>query len=90
LDEISAAQRLEECRHETGALKELSFDTISGAGENGAIVHYRVNTATNRPIKAGELYLVDSGAQYPDGTTDITRTIAVGEPTDEMRDRFTR
>ncbi len=90
LDEISAAQRLEAFRAEAKDLKELSFDTISGAGSNGAVVHYRVNTATNRPIQAGELYLVDSGAQYPDGTTDITRTIAVGTPTDEMKDRFTR
>ncbi len=90
LDEISAAKRLEAFRGEAADLKELSFDTISGAGSNGAIVHYRVNTATNRPIQSGELYLVDSGAQYPDGTTDITRTIAVGEPSDEMRDRFTR
>ncbi len=90
LDEISAARKLEAFRAENGALKDLSFDTISGAGPNGAVVHYRVNTDTNRPIKPGELYLVDSGGQYADGTTDITRTIAVGEPTAEMRDRFTR
>ncbi len=90
LDEIAAAKKLEALRTGTGALKDLSFDTISGAGPNGALPHYRVNTDTNRPIKPGELYLVDSGAQYADGTTDITRTIAVGEPTAEMRDRFTR
>jgi len=90
LDEIKAAKKLEGIRAENGALKDLSFDTISGAGPHGAMPHYRVNTDTNRPINAGELYLVDSGGQYADGTTDITRTIAVGEPTDEMRDRFTR
>jgi Xaa-Pro aminopeptidase len=90
LDEISAAKKLEAIRAENGALKDLSFDTISGAGPNGALPHYRVNTASNRSIKSGELYLVDSGGQYADGTTDITRTSAVGEPTDEMRDRFTR
>ena len=74
---------------ETQALKEISFDTISGAGPNGAIVHYRVTTATNRKLGSGELYLVDSGAQYLDGTTDITRTVAIGEPTREMCERFT-
>src|SRR6185437_9860933 len=67
----------------------ISFDTISGAGANGAIVHYRVTTATNRKLAPGELYLVDSGGQYLDGTTDITRTIAIGPPTAEMRERFT-
>jgi Xaa-Pro aminopeptidase len=71
------------------ALKEISFDTISGSGPNGAIVHYRVTEATNRRLNAGELFLLDSGAQYLDGTTDITRTIAVGEPSEEMRERFT-
>lgn len=90
VDEISAAKQLETFREETGALRDISFDTISGSGPNGAIVHYRVSTATNRPLKSGELYLVDSGAQYQDGTTDITRTIAIGTPTDDMRDRFTR
>jgi len=90
LDEITAAKKLEDFRIASGALKDLSFDTISGAGPHGAMPHYRVNTDSNRPIKSGELYLVDSGGQYADGTTDITRTIAVGEPTDEMRDRFTR
>ena len=68
----------------------FSFDTISGAGPNGAIVHYRVSEETNRPLEMDSLYLVDSGGQYPDGTTDVTRTVAIGEPTAEMRDRFTR
>ena len=75
---------------ETQALKEISFDTISGSGPNGAIVHYRVTEATNRKLRTGELFLVDSGGQYIDGTTDITRTVAIGAPTAEMRDRFTR
>jgi Xaa-Pro aminopeptidase len=89
LDEITAARRLETVRSETQALREISFDTISGAGANGAIVHYRVTTATNRKLEPGQLYLVDSGAQYLDGTTDITRTVAIGKPTREMQERFT-
>jgi Xaa-Pro aminopeptidase len=89
IDEIAASKRLEELRAETQALKEISFDTISGAGPNGAIVHYRVTTATNRALKSGELYLVDSGGQYLDGTTDVTRTVAIGSPTREMCERFT-
>lgn len=89
VDEIAAAKKLEAFRAETGRLVDLSFDTISGAGENGAVVHYKVSTATTRPLKPGELYLVDSGAQYQDGTTDITRTVAIGAPTAEMRERFT-
>jgi Xaa-Pro aminopeptidase len=93
IDEIGAAQKLEEMRAETQALKEISFDTISGSGPNGAIVHYRVSTATNRSLQPGELYLVDSGAQYLDGTTDVTRTLAVGTPAGgmarEMAERFT-
>ena len=90
LTEIDAVAALETFRRDTGLLKEVSFPSISGAGPNGAIVHYRVTRATNRAIKPGELFLVDSGAQYEDGTTDITRTVAVGTPADEMRDRFTR
>ena len=70
--------------------RTFPFPTIAGAGPNGAIVHYRVTRKTNRRIAPGELFLIDSGAQYEDGTTDITRTIAIGEPTAEMRDRFTR
>ena len=89
VDEIQAAQRLEAMRAETGELRDLSFDTISGAGPNGAIVHYRVNRRTNRKLNTGELYLVDSGAQYLDGTTDITRTISIGAPTSEMKRHFT-
>ena len=81
---------LESFRRETGALKDISFPTIAGAGPNGAIVHYRVTRASNRSIGKNELFLIDSGAQYEDGTTDITRTIIVGEPSEEMRDRFTR
>lgn len=90
LDEIGAARKLEGFRADTGALQEISFDTISGAGAHGAIVHYRVSLATNRKLEAGTLYLVDSGGQYLDGTTDITRTIAVGTPDMEMCERFTR
>lgn len=85
LDEITVATRLEAFRQDTGALKDVSFDTISGSGPNGAIVHYRVNTQTNRAIKSGDLLLIDSGAQYVDGTTDITRTVAIGTPTRSMR-----
>ncbi|MQT13827.1 aminopeptidase P family protein [Segnochrobactrum spirostomi] len=90
LDEITVAERLEAIRAETGALKDISFDTISAAGPNAALPHYRVTRSSNRPVARDEILLVDSGAQYQDGTTDITRTIIVGEPTDEMRDRFTR
>jgi Xaa-Pro aminopeptidase len=70
-------------------LREVSFSTISGSGPNGAIMHYRVSRATNRRLGDGELFLLDSGAQYQDGTTDITRTIPVGQPTEEMRERYT-
>lgn len=89
VDEIGAVTALESFRRETNALKEISFPTISGSGANGAIVHYRVTEATNRTIQPGELFLLDSGGQYADGTTDITRTIATGAPTQEMRERFT-
>ncbi len=90
LTEIDAVEALETFRRETGALKDVSFPTIAGTGPNGAIVHYRVTRKSNRRIVPGDLLLIDSGAQYEDGTTDVTRTIAIGEPTDEMRDRFTR
>ena len=89
VDELSAAARLEAFRKETGLLEDLSFDTISGAGPNGAVVHYRVEEKTNRPIEPGSFYLVDSGGQYRDGTTDVTRTIAIGTPSEEMKRRFT-
>jgi Xaa-Pro aminopeptidase len=88
--EICAADQLEAFRREGDHIRGLSFPTISGAGPNGAIVHYRVSEESNRALETGSLYLVDSGAQYLDGTTDVTRTIAIGEPTAEMRDRFTR
>jgi Xaa-Pro aminopeptidase len=90
LDEMMAAARLEGFRRETNQLRDLSFDTISGAGPNGAIVHYRVSPETNRRIERDSLFLIDSGAQYLDGTTDVTRTLGVGASTPEMRDRFTR
>jgi Xaa-Pro aminopeptidase len=89
LTEIDAVEALETFRSDSGLLKDISFPTIAGAGPDGAIVHYRVTRATNRIIASGELFLIDSGAQYEDGTTDVTRTIAVGEPTAEMRARFT-
>jgi Xaa-Pro aminopeptidase len=88
--EIDACMQLESFRQATGALKDLSFDSISGAGPNGAIVHYRVTTRTNRRLARGQLFLIDSGGQYLDGTTDITRTVAIGRATPEMKDRFTR
>ena len=90
LDELTASDRLEALRTEGGLLKDLSFDSISGSGPNGAIVHYKASPETNRPLEMNSLYLIDSGGQYADGTTDITRTLAIGQPTDEMRDRFTR
>jgi Xaa-Pro aminopeptidase len=90
VDELSASDKLEALRRENPELRDLSFDSISGAGPNGAIVHYRSSEKTNRKLATGSLYLIDSGGQYVDGTTDITRTVPIGEPTDEMRDRFTR
>ena len=90
LTEIDAVEALESFRRDTGALKDVSFPTIAGTGPNGAIVHYRVTRKSNRRILPGDLLLIDSGAQYEDGTTDVTRTIAIGKPTSEMRDRFTR
>ena len=90
LTEIDVVTALEGFRRETNALLDISFDTICGAGGNGAIVHYRVNETTNRPVKPGALLLVDSGGQYIDGTTDITRTVAVGDVPPEARAPFTR
>jgi Xaa-Pro aminopeptidase len=89
LDEISAAEKLEQFRQETGVLKDISFDTISGAGQNGAICHYRVSRSSNLKIPVGKPFLIDSGAQYEDGTTDITRTLAVGEVSAEMKKHYT-
>ena len=90
VDEMTAARTLDALRAEDARFQGTSFPTISGAGANGAIVHYRVSAKTNRRLRPGEIYLVDSGGQYPDGTTDVTRTVAVGRPSAEMRDRFTR
>ncbi len=89
LDEISAVEALERFRRETNLLRDISFDTISAAGPNGAIVHYRVTRRTNRKLARGELFLIDSGGQYPDGTTDITRTVAIGAVSPEMKRHFT-
>ena len=88
--EIDAAIKLETCREETGELMDLSFNSISSAGPNGAINHYRPDVATNRPLERGGLFLIDSGGQYRDGTTDVTRTLAIGDASEEMKDRFTR
>ncbi len=92
LTELSAAAQLRKFREATGVLKDVSFDTISAAGPNGALCHYKVDETTNRQIEPNSIYLCDSGGQYLDGTTDVTRTIWVGpgEPTAEMKDRFTR
>ena len=92
LTELSASAKLREYREATGMLKDLSFDTISAAGPNGASPHYKVDEKSNRQIEPSSVYLCDSGGQYLDGTTDVTRTIWVGpgEPTAEMKDRFTR
>ena len=87
--EMAAAERLLDFRRVNERFRGLSFDTISGAGPNGAIVHYRASEATDRRLEPGSLFLLDSGAQYQDGTTDVTRTIAIGAPTPEMRERFT-
>lgn len=89
IDEIGAAKKLEQFRRDTGKLRDISFDTISGAGSNGAITHYRVTRESNRGLRKGSLFLIDSGGQYLDGTTDVTRTVAIGKPTAEMRHHFT-
>ena len=81
--------KLEEFRRSSNTLRDISFDTIAGAGPNGAIVHYRPTYATNRMIEPGGLFLIDSGGQYQDGTTDITRTLPVGEPAVDMRRHYT-
>ncbi|MBJ7532931.1 aminopeptidase P family protein [Rhodomicrobium vannielii ATCC 17100] len=89
VDELAASDRLEAFRRDTGKLVDLSFDTISGAGSNGAIVHYRATPQTKKPLLPGTVYLIDSGGQYRDGTTDITRTVAIGEPSADMRRHYT-
>ena len=89
IDEVAAAMKLEAFRRETGQLKDISFDTISAAGPNGAIVHYRPTNASKRLLQGSGLYLIDSGGQYADGTTDVTRTVAIGAPTPEMRRHYT-
>jgi len=90
LTEIEVSQTLEGYRRQTGSLKDLSFDSISGAAPHAALPHYRVSRSSDRRINKNEIFLIDSGGQYPDGTTDVTRTMIVGQPTPEMRDRFTR
>lgn len=90
LHEIEVVQKLEDFRAASNALRDISFETICGAGPNGAIMHYRVSEDSNREIKAGEMLLVDSGGQYQDGTTDITRTVAVGDVGPEEKSCFTR
>jgi Xaa-Pro aminopeptidase len=90
LDEIVAQDKLLSLRQDLGSLKDLSFDTISAFGPNGALPHYKGTKESNLPFTTGTLYLVDSGGQYQDGTTDITRTVPIGEPTAEMIDRNTR
>ena len=89
LDEVTAAQKLEEFRRESNMLRDISFDTIAAAGPNGAIVHYRPTVSSNRKAEDGSLFLIDSGGQYNDGTTDLTRTLAIGAPTDAMRRHYT-
>jgi Xaa-Pro aminopeptidase len=90
LTEIDVVRALEGFRAETGQLKDISFDTIAGAGAHGAIVHYRVTEETNAPVQPGQLFLIDSGGQYEDGTTDITRTLPVGEVGEEAKTAFTQ
>jgi Xaa-Pro aminopeptidase len=90
LREIAVSDRLEAFRREGNLFRDLSFPTISGAGPNGAIVHYHASPESELPLEKGNLYLVDSGAQYLDGTTDVTRTVAIGAASAEMKDRFTR
>ncbi len=90
ITEVEAADKLEEFRRDGGDVRGLSFPTIAGAGPNGAIVHYRAKEQTTRKLEQNSLFLLDSGGQYLDGTTDVTRTMAIGTPTREMRENFTR
>jgi Xaa-Pro aminopeptidase len=88
VDEVAAAIKLEEFRRETGQLKDISFDTIAASGPHGAIVHYRPTNDSKRVLDRNSLFLIDSGGQYTDGTTDVTRTVAVGKPTAEMKRHY--
>jgi Xaa-Pro aminopeptidase len=88
IDEVSAAMKLEDFRRQSGQLKDISFDTISASGPHGAVVHYRPTNAAKRVLDKGSLYLIDSGGQYVDGTTDVTRTVAVGTPTADMKRHY--
>ena len=90
ITEVMVAEKLFELRNQNKEFKGISFHTIAGSGPNGAIVHYRASEKTNRLLRRNELFLLDSGGQYPDGTTDITRTVAIGKPSAEHKDRFTR
>jgi len=90
LTEMGSAEKLAEFRRKNELFRDFSFDSISGAGPNGAVVHYKVSEKSSRKVEMNSIYLIDSGGQYLDGTTDITRTVAVGTPTAEMKDRFTR
>jgi Xaa-Pro aminopeptidase len=90
LTELDAAAKLRAFREETGELRDLSFETIPASGPHAAIPHYHASAESNRKLGLNEIFLIDSGAQYVDGTTDITRTVIVGQPTAEMKDRFTR
>jgi Xaa-Pro aminopeptidase len=89
ITELDIEKKLESFRREAKEYRDSSFDTIAGFGSNGAIVHYRATQDTAKTLEEGSLLLLDSGAQYADGTTDITRTLAIGTPSDEMKDRFT-
>ena len=88
VDEVSAAMKLEDFRRESGQLKDISFDTIAASGPHGAVVHYRPTTETKRVLDKNTLFLIDSGGQYVDGTTDVTRTVAVGKPSAEMKRHY--
>jgi Xaa-Pro aminopeptidase len=90
VSELEVCEKLLQLRMQQTSFLEPSFATISGSGANGAIVHYRATQSSDRALKNGELFLLDSGGQYPDGTTDITRTVPIGVPTAEHKDRFTR
>ena len=90
ISEIDVITRLEACRAATGKLLDISFDTIAGSGPHGALPHYRVSEASNRTLQQGDLLVLDSGGQYEDGTTDITRTLPVGKVSDDARAAYTR